>query len=180
MRYTEKDRKFFLQPAEVFAPQLLGKLLCRRIDGEKILKIRICEVEAYGNDDTANYGYGYGENDNEKKKTKANAPLFEQGGTCCIYGGMLLIVCGQKGKPDNVLIRGCADQEHWHNGPLKVAGALKLDGAHGLHGTDLLTSDLLWLETDEAVNSFCRMERRGLGRGIKETDRKKRCRFITV
>lgn len=70
MRYTEKDRKFFLQPAEVVAPQLLGKLLCRRIDGEKILKIRICEVEAYGAEDTANYGYGYEGNGGEKRKRK--------------------------------------------------------------------------------------------------------------
>lgn len=178
MRYTENDRAFFLQSAEAFAPQLLGKLLCRRVDGGEILKVRICEVEAYGAEDTANYGYGYEGNGGEKKKTKANAPLFRQGGTCCIYGGMLLVVCGSVNKPDNVLIRGCADEAHWYSGPLKVADALKLN--KGLHGTDLLTSDLIWLETDEVAHRLCRTERQGLGCGIKEADRKKCCRFITI
>lgn len=179
MRFTEKDRDFFSQPAETLAPLLLGMVLCRKTESGEIIRVKICDVEAYGAGDSANYGCTPDGKIKQARST-CTAPLFEQGGTCCIYGGMLLIVCGGKDEPDNVLIRGCADHEHWYSGPLKVANALNIDKKCGLHGADLLTSNVLWIEKEGTISDHCRTERHGLGRDIKEMDRKKRCRFITI
>ena len=93
---------------------------------------------------------------------------------------MLLIVCGREGEPDNVLIRGAADTENRYDGPLKVSGALRLNENKQIHGSDLLTSDMLWIETDRAIGSVCKTIRQGLSHRVKEEDREKRCRFIKI
>lgn len=177
MRYTECDRGFFSQSAEKLAPQLLGKVLCRRFPNGSLHRFRIYDVEAYCAEDTANYGYGHEEN---KRRTKANAPLFQKGGTWCVYGGMLLVVCGQEGKPDNVLIRGCADQDSLYDGPLKVATALHIGRQNQLHGEEILSSQILWLETDDSIGSLCKRMRWGLSDSVDEDDKKRRWRFTTI
>lgn len=104
-RLTEKDRERFSDPVGA-AKWLLGKVICRKISDKDVLRLYITETEAYDYKDEACYGYdpqvGYA---HIGKKTVANAPLFKQAGTCCIYGEMLLISCGEIGKPSNVLIR---------------------------------------------------------------------------
>lgn len=58
MRYTEKDRKiFFEQNADALAKGLLGKILCRKLEDNTILRFRIIETEAYPYEDSACYGY---------------------------------------------------------------------------------------------------------------------------
>ena len=180
MRYTEKDRDIFSKRAEELAPLLLGKVLCRRLENGKEIKLKIVDVEAYASDDTANYGYGYEGNGGNKRKTKANAPLFQQGGTCCVYAGMLLIVCGEKGKPDNILIRGCADHENKYDGPIKVAKALGIDSGSNLKGEDLLISERLWIENEDIIGSICQTTRHGLGSTTRNSDKHRRYRFLTI
>ena len=41
MRFTEKDSKNFEISAEKLAPWLIGKILCRKLSNEKILRFRI-------------------------------------------------------------------------------------------------------------------------------------------
>jgi len=178
VRYTVKDREFFSQPAEILAPQLLGKTLCHKTDCGEVIRLKIYDVEAYPTKDTANYGCAA--DGGFKPATSHTAPLFQLGGSCCIYGGMLLIVCGREGEPDNVLIRGAADTENRYDGPLKVSGALRLNENKQIHGSDLLTSDVLWIETDRAIGSVCKTIRQGLSHRVKEEDREKRCRFIKI
>ena len=172
MRYTEKDRKiFFEQNADALAKGLLGKILCRKLEDNTILRFRIIETEAYPYEDSACYGY--------KKQAKAVAPLFEVGGTCCIYGGMLLIVCGKKGKADNVLIRKTGNETHYCEGPISVCKELKID--KNFHGADLLSpSSNLWLEDDGVCREYYQTERIRLGKGVKEEDRKRILRFIAI
>lgn len=180
MRYTENDRGFFSQPAEKLGPQLLGKTLCRRLLDGQVLRLKIVDVEAYGANDTANYGFGYEGNGGSKRKTKTNAPLFEQGGISCIYANMLLIVCGEKGQPDNILIRGGADQNNRYDGPIKVARALQIDSDAAFKKVDLLTSDALWIEDDDRMGPVCRTVRHGLGNSVNKEDKEIRARFITI
>lgn len=172
------DRSFFEKDAETVAKNLLGKLLCRKLPNRKILKMTVIETEAYPADDSACYGYGYKGNHGNKKKTKANAPLFETGGTCCIYGGMILIVCAKKGKPDNVLIRSAVNEDGFYNGPCKIARALKINKA--FHGTDTVRQNCeLWIEENND-NDYVAVKRKGLSGAIKDKDKNSKRRFLAV
>lgn len=152
LRFTEKDYHLFSVPADKAALRLLGKVLCHRLPDGNTLHIRITETEAYSHEDKVCYGYG-------KEPTEATSPLFQKGGTCCIYGAMLLIACGQEGEPDNVLLRCGADESgHVFNGPNLLYNGLQLnkDVAHGIN---LLTSDNLWLEGVDEVKEYRQTKR---------------------
>jgi DNA-3-methyladenine glycosylase len=91
LRYTETDfvamndlftqlplpYSFYQRPAEVVAPELLGKILVRRING-LILAGQITEVEAYlGETDPASHAY--------RGLTKRNASIFKAGGHLYVH-----------------------------------------------------------------------------------------------
>lgn len=170
-RFTKKDRKYFSDSASRVAPWLLGKILCRRISDKEVLRFYITETEAYEHDDESCYGYG-------GKKNEANAPLFEQGGTCCIYSEMLLISCGEAGKPDNVLIRAVGNTHTYCHGPVIVYEKLRLDKTFS--GLDILTSDQLWLENVAGERLYCQTMRVGLSEKVKQDDRDLKHRFIIL
>ena len=170
-RFTEKDHKCFFDSADRVAPWLLGKILCRKISDEEILRFYITETEAYNHEDEACYGYG-------GKITKDNAPLFEEGGTCCIYGEMLLISCGKAGEPDNVLIRAIGNTYTYCRGPVIVCEELRLDKTFS--GSDILTSDKLWLENAAGERLYCQTTRIGLSEKVKQADRDLKHRFIIL
>lgn len=165
LRFTERERRCFSDSASRVAPWLLGKLLCRKISDEEILRFYITETEAYEHTDESCYGYG-------DKITEANASLFEQGGTCCIYGKMLLISCGKKDKPDNVLIRSVGNRHTYCRGPVIVCEELRLDKTFS--GADILTSDELWLENVAGERSYCQTIRAGLSENRRGSDLKHR------
>lgn len=166
-RYGEEVREIFSGPAPELARWLLGKNLCRKRPDGRIVRLTITETEAYGHDDPACYGYG-------GKKTQANAPLFERGGICCVYGEMLLVACGEKGEPDNVLIRRAGYESTYCGGPILVCEELGLGKADS--GIDLLTSDTLWLEGIDEIREYCQIQRICVGKG----QRNKALRFITL
>lgn len=167
-----------MKDAETVAKELLGKLLCRKMPNGEIVKLVIMETEAYPADDTACYGYGYEGNHGNKKKTAANAPLFEIGGSCCIYGGMLLIVCGAKEKPDNVLICAGICNDDYYDGPCNVANALSVDKT--LHGISIAESrSKLWIE-EKTANTYISVVRKGLGNSVTAEDQKRKLRFFAL
>lgn len=173
LRFTEKDRHLFSAPAREVAPWLLGKVLCHQLPDGKILRARITETEAYPASDSACYG-----RDNEK--TDATMPLFGEGGVCCIYAGMLLIVCGHRDERDNVLIRKAGNEKVYYDGPIKVCEGLKIDKKN-YHGKNLLAVDsTLWLEVDPMDVRHCKVQRVGLGFNVKEEDRIAPLRFIAL
>ena len=95
-------RSFYLDPPDVVAPRLLGKLVRRRLDGQSLTG-RIVEIEAYlGLDDPAAHAY--------TGKTDRNAVLFGPPGVAYVYFiyGMyycLNISCLPDGQAGGVLIR---------------------------------------------------------------------------
>lgn len=166
MFYIEKDRFFFEKDAESVAKWLLGKeLAC--IESEERLSFVITEVEAY--DDSACYGYN-------KEETKATNPLFQKGGTMCIYAGMLLISCGDTGKPYNVLVRKIANENEYIEGPFLVGKRLKLKEKFDfVNGADILSENSpIRLNGDDTVHRYSKAERIGLGKCIIPQDREKK------
>lgn len=124
------------------APYLIGKLLCRRLDGETV-RLRITEAECYmGTGDLACHA--------SKGKTERTSVMFEEGGVAYVYlvygmHNMFNIVCGKEGEPEAVLIRCCQGFE----GPAKLTKRLKID--RSFNRASLICSNDIWLEDD----GFC-------------------------
>ncbi len=169
-RLTEKERERFSDPVKA-AKWLLGKVICRKLPNGEIMRLYITETEAYKHDDKSCYGYG-------GKKTNATAPLFEQAGTCCIYGEMLLISCGIKGESDNVLIRAAGNENTYCRGPIIVCDELRLEKKHS--GIDIMTSDELWLEGTDNERRCCQTTRVGLPESAGKQSREAKHRFIIL
>jgi len=95
-------RSFYLDPPDVVARRLLGKLITRRLDGQSLTG-RIVEIEAYlGLDDPAAHSYS--------GKTPRNAVLFGPPGFAYVYFiyGMhycLNFSCQPEGHGAGVLVR---------------------------------------------------------------------------
>lgn len=177
-RLTEKDRERFSDPVGA-AKWLLGKVICRKISDKDVLRLYITETEAYDYKDEACYGYdpqvGYA---HRKKETKDNAPLFEQACTSCVFGGMLLISCGEIGNPDNVLIRSAGNEQIYFNGPYKIYKGMQLN--KNLSNHDLLKSDDLWLAYPAEENPCCQTTRVGLPESAGKQSREAKHRFIIL
>ncbi len=134
---------FYSHPATLVAPQLLGALLVRVVEGVRLSGI-IIEVEAFqGIEDLGCHAH--------VGLTPRNAPLFEAPGRAYVYftygmHWMMNAVCDQKGTPAAVLIRAIfpleglelirlnrpmlADKPNWLNGPAKLTQALAIDKSH--------------------------------------------------
>ena len=154
-------RDFYDRDTLQVARDLLGCVLVREYNGEKLMG-RIVETEAYiGRCDKACHAYGY-------KRTQRTQTLFERPGTAYLY-----LICGMytclnfvtepEGEPAAVLIRALTpvagertmarlrygtdpdrltayQRKNFLNGPGKLCKALGLD--RGLNGHDLLTPPL--------------------------------------
>lgn len=148
------ENKFFARPPVDVAPGLLGAVLWRKLDDDKIVGGRIVETEAYwGEQDLACHArYG---------KTKRSLPLWGPPGTAYIYliYGMyhcLNVVTEPEGIPSAVLIRALEPLPLHHQPPLCeqskkcLSGPGKLCRALGITRTqnqiDLLSGNELWLE----------------------------------
>ncbi len=131
------DKSFFKKDAFFVAENLLGKYLVRRYR-KKEIALKINEVEIYdGFEDKASHA--------SKGKTKRNAPMFNEGGVFyvyLIYGmyDMLNVVCGKKGHPSAILIRGAGKL----NGPGKLTKFLKIN--RSFNGKKIKKKTKLWIE----------------------------------
>ncbi len=139
-------RKFFARhPADV-APELLGKLLVRQINGSRLYG-RIVEVEAYSSDDPASHTY--------RGPTERNRAMFGEPGHAYIYfihgmhhcinvtarydtpaGGVLIRALEPLfGIETMQLFRGREKLQDLASGPAKLTQAMKIDKA--LYGVDM-------------------------------------------
>ncbi|HKY32461.1 MAG TPA: DNA-3-methyladenine glycosylase [Candidatus Polarisedimenticolia bacterium] len=155
---------FYLRSALEVAPDLLGKLLCRRRRGV-VTAGRIVEVEAYlGADDPASHAH--------RGPTPRNRAMFGPGGRAYVYFTYgnhycMNVVTGPRGVGSGVLLRaleptegietmrrrrGTPALEHLASGPGRLAQALAIDAACCGHD---LGADPLWLEDDGAAPPAC-------------------------
>jgi len=143
MQETKLGRDFFIQDVLDVAPKLIGKLLCRKLPDNTVIKSRIIETEAYnGNGDLACHA--------TKGKTERTKAFFYEGGHVYIYlcygiHWLLNIVTGNKDEPQAVLIRAVEEAI----GPGRVGKYFHLDKSH--YGEDLTTSNVIWIE-DDGIN----------------------------
>jgi DNA-3-methyladenine glycosylase len=131
------ERGFFARPALVVAKDLIGKYVCRRIDGE-VIAAAINETEAYiGPHDLACHG--------SKGRTTRTEVMFGPAGhwyVYFIYGihWMLNAVTDDVDHPAAVLIRGAGP---W-NGPAKLTKAMSIDRSFNKLPIDAASE--LWIE----------------------------------
>lgn len=164
------SREFYDRDTLEVARDLLGCLLVRELDGERLVG-RITETEAYiGRCDKACHAYGY-------KRTPRTETLFARPGTAYLYliYGMytcLNFVTEPEGEPAAVLIRGMEavegvdtiarlrfgrdfsqlnayQRKNFLNGPGKVCKGLSLDRT--MNGHDLLQPPLYVLPRDGEI-----------------------------
>lgn len=152
-------RTFLSQSATILAPELLGKLLCRKTT-KGILKYRIMETECYcGEEDTACHA--------SKGKTERTRVLYEKGGTAYVYlcygmHSLFNVVTGKEGMPQAVLIRGVTG----YNGPGKLTKAMEIN--RDLNEEDMVTSKRLWLEDDGYSPDYMTAKRVGIDYATEE------------
>lgn len=166
-------RSFYDRDTLEVARDLLGCVMIREYEGERLMG-RITETEAYiGRCDKACHAYGY-------KRTKRTETLFAQPGTAYLYliYGMytcLNFVTEREGEPAAVLIRALEPLEgigtmarlrfgtplesltayqrkNFLNGPGKLCKAMDLD--RSLDGHDLLKAPLYVLPRQEPVGEM--------------------------
>ena len=158
-------REFYSRPSYEIAPELIGCVLVREIDGIPLRAV-IYETEAYqGQDDLACHA--------RRGATPRCQVIFEEAGHAYIYftygiHWMLNVVCEPKGYPAAVLIRAVfpleglaqmqglrptlAGTDKWLDGPAKLTQALGLSGS--MNGVDLCDSvSGLRVETGTSVPS---------------------------
>ena len=152
-----------MRPAPQVAPELLGCLLVRRWEGQRLAGV-ITEVEAYqGIEDQACHA--------RSGKTVRNAVMFGAPGRAYVYftygmHWMLNLVCEDEGVPAAVLIRAIrpveglemmrqlrpnlAGRPGWLNGPAKLTQALAI--GRDQNGVDVCSEDDgLWIERGVTV-----------------------------
>lgn len=166
MKHLKQD--FFSHDAYSVAQQLIGKWICRRIDG-KIYKFHITETECYiGSCDSACHAY--------KGKTARTQIMWHKGGVCYVYlcygiHQMLNFITGAEGEAEGVLIRGVKGAE----GPGRATKAMQIDKS--LYGESLLVKDRIWVEDDGKEYCFSKSKRIGIGYALQE-DQDRLWRFV--
>lgn len=158
--------EYFRRPATELAPDLLGKVLCRRAAGGTVRR-RITETEAYfGEEDTACHA--------SRGRTARSEGLYHAGGEAyvhrCHMYWLLTLVTGPEGHPEGVLVRGVEGAP----GPGLASEALGVD--RGLHGLPLSPESGLWVEDDGAAAEWAAGARVGIERSSPE-DRARPWRF---
>jgi DNA-3-methyladenine glycosylase len=157
-------------PATELAPWLIGKILCRDIEGV-ILRSRITETECYfGEEDTACHAH--------KGRTERTDIMYRAGGNAYVYlcygiHSLLNITTGAEGHPEAVLIRGIENI----TGPGRVTKFMKID--RELNKKELIRENRLWLEDDGLVLKYITDKRVGIDYASEEY-RNKYWRFIAV
>jgi DNA-3-methyladenine glycosylase len=141
-------RPFYRRPALTVARDLLGRVLCRRVEPRRVLRGRIVEVEAYdGPDDRASHAH--------RGPTPRNAPMFRAGGIAYVYliygvHHCLNVVTGPEGYPAAVLVRAVdlGGPSRSASGPGRLTRRFGIGKEHD--GVSLLARDV-WLETGDPV-----------------------------
>jgi DNA-3-methyladenine glycosylase len=144
------------------APDLLGRLLVRRLPDGEVLTGRIVECEAYQEDDPASHSY--------RGPTRRTRVMFGPPGHLYVYLSYGMhwccnVVTGHEGEGSAVLLRAVEPMEGIERmralrgglskdrllcaGPGRLTQALAIGGQH--NGCDLVTSGQLWISAGRPV-----------------------------
>lgn len=168
MDFMVLTQDYFLNRATELAPDLVGKLLCRQVDGE-ILRLRILETECYfGQEDTACHAH--------KGRTPRTDVMYLEGGRAYIYlcygmHNLLNLTTGAEGHPEAVLIRGLEGV----CGPGRLTKRMSID--RSLNTCLLCPENQLWVEDDGVRLPFLATPRVGIGYASEE-DQARPWRFV--
>ena len=162
-------KDYFSSPATILAPDLLGKIICRRTDNGVICS-RITETECYyGEEDTACHAH--------KGKTERTKTMYESGGITYVYlcygmHAMLNIVTGDENHPEAVLIRGISDAK----GPGRTTTFLTITTKD--NALPLSEESGIWIEDDGSKPpKYDSLPRVGIEYASKD-DRERKWRFV--
>ena len=159
--------EYYRRPATELAPDVVGKLLCRRI-GDEVIRLRITETECYfGEEDTACHAH--------RGRTQRTEILYAEGGYAYVYlcygmHNLLNLVTGEAGHPEAVLLRGLAGCM----GPGRLTRTLGIDRA--FNQKLLIPENGLWLEEDGYRPTLIAAPRIGIGYAAPQ-DRDRPWRF---
>jgi len=148
-------RSFFARPSPEVGPNLLGRILVRKVGDGTLLTARIVEAEAYQEDDPASHSF--------RGRSNRTEVMFGPPGHAYVYFtyGMhhcMNVVTGSTGEGSAVLLRaaeplegleemarrrGRNDHRALCSGPGRLCQALGIDRAE--NGLDLVRGRLLWL-----------------------------------
>jgi DNA-3-methyladenine glycosylase len=148
------DRAFYSRDVLEVAPQLLGQRLVKPGPDGKTSIYLITETEAYrGGEDLACHA--------SKGRTPRTEVMFGEGGHLymyLIYGmhWMMNVVCGDEEVPQAVLFRGLREA----SGPGRLTRLLEVDRA--FYGEDLVSSELIWIESSGSSPAFSAGPRVGI------------------
>lgn len=139
------ENSYFSSGAVTLAPDLLGKIICRRDGGPGggIIRGRITETECYfGEEDTACHAH--------RGRTPRTEVLYSSGGVAYVYlcygmYDLFNIVSGPEGHPEAVLIRGIEGID----GPGRTTRHLGITRAY--NRLPLAPESGLWIEDDGFV-----------------------------
>lgn len=115
------DGKFFHRDCLEVAPDLVGKLIVRRLDNGEEISLRITETEAYrGTEDKACHA--------AKGRTPRTEILYGESGIIYVYlcygiHWLMNVITGEVEQPQGVLIRACEGFE----GPARLTKKLQID-----------------------------------------------------
>lgn len=162
------DKAYFFAPATELAPDLIGKILCRKTKNG-VIRARITETECYfGEEDTACHAH--------KGRTERTKTMYEVGGITYVYlcygiHSLLNIVTGPKEHPEAVLIRGVEGA----NGPGRTTKFMQITTAHNaLH---LTPENGIWIEDDGTKPEYTTDKRIGIDYALEE-DKNRPWRYI--
>lgn len=131
---------FFNRDALEVAPELVGKILVRRLEDGVLIRERIAETEAYcGENDKACHA--------SKGRTKRTELLYGESGVIYVYlcygmHWLMNVITGEKEQPQGVLLRAGVNC----SGPAKLTKYLKIDGS--FNGQKIFGNDTVWIEDD--------------------------------
>jgi DNA-3-methyladenine glycosylase len=155
-------RAFFARPSTVVAPDLLGRILVRRLADGTRLAVRLVEVEAYREDDPASHSF--------RGPTRRNAVMFGPAGFLYVYFSYGVhwcanVVTGSEGHGSAVLLRaaepieglaamaanrGVDDVRKLCTGPGRLTQALAISGMDD--GADVVRGGTISMHEGTAVS----------------------------
>jgi DNA-3-methyladenine glycosylase len=134
------NEEFFHRDCLEVAPELIGKLIMRKLDDGTVLSVRIAETEAYrGEEDTGCHA--------SKGRTPRTEILYGRSGIIYVYlcygmHWLMNVITGEEGVPQGVLFRAA----EIYDGPAKLTKHIKIDKS--FNGESIVTNDRIWIEDD--------------------------------